>query len=183
MFKHIPEYGPIRSKADARSRAEALIERLECRHPAEDSGGINVEAIAEKLGVRVIDAPGTNPKLSGAFLLNDGEPTLLYNREHSRGRQRFTIAHELAHFLFHSHGERKVFFRDDESTKGIHIREIQANAFAAALLMPEKFMRESVPQPIPMHDSETVDKLARTYNVSSHAMSIRLSDLGLLAAG
>jgi len=60
----------------------------------------------------------------------------------------FTIAHEIGHFILH-HGESDLFidttyvaFRDSESTKGENRAEIQANQFAAALLMPALFIEQ-----------------------------------------
>jgi Zn-dependent peptidase ImmA (M78 family) len=99
-------------------------------------------------------------------------------------RKRFTIAHELGHHFLHllSDGEfvdSKVdLFRDSEtdvSPESIEQRrpEIQANQFAAALLMPADLVkREYSPTP-------NLEELARKFNVSEAAMGFRLTKLGL----
>jgi Zn-dependent peptidase ImmA (M78 family) len=56
--------------------------------------------------------------------------------------------------------------------------EVQANQFAASLLMPARLIREHVEQrPKPLGDVD-VSELARTFNVSEQAMTIRLTTLG-----
>ena len=51
--------------------------------------------------------------------------------------------------------------------------QIQANQFAAALLMPEELVREAY------ETNQDLRKLARIFNVSETAMGIRLAQLGL----
>lgn len=171
---HVPERRPVRSKAAARRAAESIVQRLSTEFP------IQPKAIAEKLGVRVLKAPPTHGGLSGAFLVSNGQPIILYNGADADLRQRFTIAHELGHFILHSRpGEAKVLFRDDRSSEGTRIPEIQANAFAAALLMPEPLVRERVKQHITGIHSDEVDTLAKEFKVSSQAMGYRLIDLEL----
>ncbi len=63
-------------------------------------------------------------------------------------RQRFTIAHELGHFFLHRASSTvfvdaaPIFFRDESSSNGSQREEIEANAFAAELLMPEDAIRQ-----------------------------------------
>lgn len=171
---HIPERKPVRSKMGARAAAESIYSRLGAGIP------VQPKAIADALGVRVVKAPPTTTGLSGAFLITHGKPVILYNGGDGTVRQRFTIAHELGHFLLHSTAEENaVLFRDDRSSKGTSIREIQANSFAAALLMPELELRKRVPEHITAVHSDQVDELADEFRVSSQAMGYRLSDLGL----
>lgn len=171
---HIPERKPIRSKADARRAAESLVRRLGNSFP------VWPRQIAVKLGVRVLEAPPTASGLSGAFLITNGQPVILYNSADGEVRQRFTIAHELGHFILHSRpGDTKILFRDDRSSKGTNIAEIQANAFAAALLMPEHVVRDKVKEHITGIHSDEIDGYARHFKVSSQAMGYRLADLGL----
>jgi len=63
-----------------------------------------------------------------------------YNDPHPLVRQRFSIAHEIGHFILHQKQGQlfidktyKVFLRDQLSSSGENIQEIQANQFAAAL--------------------------------------------------
>lgn len=174
MDAHIPERGPVRSKAEARAAAESIARRMKVTAP------VPVEEVAVRLGVQVIPAPPNDAGLFGAFVLREGRPFILYRSSDVPARKRFTIAHELGHFILHSHsGEDTALFRDDRSSKGTAPKEIQANAFAAALLMPEWLVRERQPSPIPNSDDHTVDELAEAFKVSSQAMGIRLASLGL----
>jgi Zn-dependent peptidase ImmA (M78 family) len=63
-------------------------------------------------------------------------------------------------------------------------KEIQANTFAAALLMPADWILKEVGRlrarsPVPS-DDELVARLGRKFRVSREAMSYRLGNLGLL---
>ena len=103
-------------------------------------------------------------------------------------RQRFTIAHECGHYELHRTDEpvfidaTPVFFRDDISTEGRSLREIAANGFAAALLMPEQKLRELLrEQPIDAFDEIAIRRMANLFGVSTQALTIRLSRLDLIS--
>lgn len=55
-------------------------------------------------------------------------------------RARFSIAHEIGHLMLHSALGRGIFCRDSDSNR----KELQANRFAAALLMPAVDLIECV---------------------------------------
>jgi hypothetical protein len=71
---------------------------------------------------------------------------IIANRIHPVQRQRFTIAHELGHLLLHEYktahadGPQKIRFRDGKSSMGTDREEIEANQFAAEVLMPDYLM-------------------------------------------
>jgi len=108
------------------------------------------------------------------------------NPSHHANRQRFTIAHELGHFFFHSgiaeHVDRDFrinWRRVEESASGVNWEEITANRFAAELLMPTRFMKSDLDK-IPTVDKRTVTLFALRHKVSPEAMKIRLSNLGIV---
>ncbi len=70
-----------------------------------------------------------------------------------------------------------VNWRDDESSKAVQWQEIQANQFAAELLMPTAFLKRVLSK-LRRIDDNFVQVLARKYRVSSQAMDIRLNNLG-----
>jgi Zn-dependent peptidase ImmA (M78 family) len=72
-----------------------------------------------------------------------------------------------------------VNWRDDESSQAISDEEMEANRFAAELLMPIPFLMKDIEQ-LRGVGGETVDLFARKYRVSSQAMQIRLGGLGYL---
>jgi len=119
------------------------------------------------------------------------EWVIVVNAQHARVRQRFTIAHELGHLILHRfttpHADRgfKVRFRDQRSSDGLIAEEIEANHFAAELLLPYALLRERlcelnlefVPLSTDAHDAQLMQNLAREFGVSQRALSIRLSAL------
>lgn len=113
------------------------------------------------------------------------------NSEHSKTRQRFTIAHELGHLLLHADEEFHIdekaplALRDAVSSQAVDPREVEANQFAAELLMPEALVRASVGALIADDASITaenaIEELAREYRVSALAMTHRLSNLRIIS--
>jgi Zn-dependent peptidase ImmA (M78 family) len=98
--------------------------------------------------------------------------------------QRFTIAHELGHYFFHVGLEQhvdqdfRIAWRNADSSKAVNWTEIEANQFAAQLLMPTAFLEDDLDE-LQVIDKRAVLLLAGKYIVSREAMTIRLSQLGL----
>jgi Zn-dependent peptidase ImmA (M78 family) len=128
--------------------------------------------------------------ISGVLIREEDKSIIGVNSSDSDNRKRFTIAHELGHFIMHQgneiHIDRtfKVNFRDKNSSLANNIEEIEANAFAAALLMPEKkikqFVNQRLTQGIDVEDSEELRDISEKFQVSKQALLIRLSKLGLI---
>ena len=77
-----------------------------------------------------------------------------------------------------SHVDRdyRVNFRSKQSSLAIDVNEIEANFFAASLLMPEQFLINE--KAIEVLDSDKgVKRLAAKFKVSRHAMSLRLANV------
>ena len=100
-----------------------------------------------------------------------------------RGRTRFSIAHELGHWLYDKKGLYACDTNDMSGEGRASPRETRANRFAAELLMPSKWFRASA-SGLPL-DFGTVEELAGVYEASRSAVAIRLlthgSYLGMLA--
>ena len=124
---------------------------------------------------------------SGVLVVENGRGMIGYNVNHSQVRQRFTVAHEIGHYVLHVKGQqqqlfvdRSIFNRDEGSSTGDDAEEVQANQFAAALLMPEKMVREEIAKSaFDLDDEDDVSNLAKRFNVSAAAMTFRLKNLGL----
>jgi Zn-dependent peptidase ImmA (M78 family) len=174
------------NRSDIEKAADKLIREL----------GINempipVEKIAVHAGCQVKAFDDDKDGVSGVFMVQNSVPVIGYNCNQSPVRQRFTIAHELGHFILHNHNDpNEVYvdhntyplFRDQNSSTGASIIEQQANAFAAALLMPEKLVVEEI-RNINFDftdESPALSELALKFNVSTMAMSIRLVNLHLV---
>jgi Zn-dependent peptidase ImmA (M78 family) len=99
----------------------------------------------------------------------------------SAERQRFTIAHEIGHLVLHDLGEvhvDKVNFRSSLSSTAENVEEVEANAFAAALLMPRALvMADLQGQVVNIEDDRQIDWLSKRYGVSNQAMTYRLINI------
>lgn len=150
-----------------------------------DSLPIPVSEIAVALGIQVQYEPAKDD-LSG-FLLRDlrhQKAIIGVNKDHSPNRQRFTIAHELGHFLLHKHEKIhvdrrfQIQLRDGNSSK----EEREANLFAAELLIPVQFIQKEFAaiEGLDLEDDSAIAQLAKNYQVSTQAMTFRLSYLGYI---
>ncbi len=144
---------------------------------------VPVLAIAKSLGVSVRFGPLPDD-LSG-FLVHEQDGTYIgVNSRHPKPRQMFTLAHELGHFVLHPSAnfiDRKlIYFRNSRSAEAIDVKEMQANHFAADLLMPQRFVREFLKdKAVDLEDHEFLADLAKRFGVSSQALTFRLVNLDL----
>jgi Zn-dependent peptidase ImmA (M78 family) len=162
-------------KDDARRKASEIIKEFGVK-----SLPVNVERIARSLGVKIEFAP-FDDELSGMAFIKDGVPAIGINSLHHPNRQRFTLAHELAHILLHSpelekavHVDKGSLRRDRVSATGTDMLEIAANAFAAELLMPEEFLSAVLDEKLDLEDPQVLEKLANKFRVSVTALQYRL---------
>lgn len=147
---------------------------------------VDVAQIARGLNIAVRRTPSEDD-LSGFLLRQSGQVIIGVNTLHHPNRQRFTIAHELGHFVLHQHDEvhidrAVVKLRDRASSKGEDPEEVEANGFAAELLMPEEFISEDLARLTftDLLDDRGMQQLAKRYQVSVQAMTNRLVSLGYL---
>jgi Zn-dependent peptidase ImmA (M78 family) len=136
-------------------------------------------------GIKQVELPASDD-VFGAIVTEHGQTVIAINPSQHRNRQRFTIAHELGHFFLHHEdqmehvdGDFRVHWRDGRSSEGVDWNEIEANRFAAELLMPESMLRKDVEQ-YGTINRDVVQHLASLYEVSRIAMQYRLVNLALL---
>ena len=147
---------------------------------------VPVEKIAKLEGIQIIELPGADD-ISGALFRKGSRTIIAVNPRHHVHRRRFTVAHELGHFFEHAEVEShvdqdfRISFRDARSSGAVDRMEIMANEYAAKLLMPEEFLLRDVIKRDKVTDS-FVTSLAARYAVSTTAMRIRLTNLGMLSA-
>lgn len=149
---------------------------------------VPVERLARRAGAEVRYEP-LDGDLSG-MLFQEGDRAIVgVNALHSKSRQRFTIAHELGHLQLHDrsgiHIDHKfavVRLRGERSSQAVDPEEIEANRFAAELLMPAKMIKADLDRLADdtntYQDEELVRQLADRYQVSTQAMAFRLVNLG-----
>jgi Zn-dependent peptidase ImmA (M78 family) len=148
---------------------------------------IPAEEIARRLGAQ-LTYEAFDGDVSG-MLYRDGEarPAVIgVNSRQAPTRQRFTVAHEIGHLVLHK-GQAvfvdsfvRVNWRAGKSGRD----EVEANAFAAELLMPRQFIERQIDAAVSRHKTlrreALIAELANKFKVSSEAMSYRLSNLGVL---
>lgn len=151
------------------------------RHMA--SAPVDLKAIFAELGVDY-EAIWMD-EASGSLSRRGEDFTVSVNALESETRQRFTAAHELAHYLLHRDlmGDGKRMHRHidtlydggEQSGDVVFNRshEIEANRIAAQIVMPKKLVEEEYAK------NSDASALARTFGVSKAAMDIRLKTLGL----
>lgn len=133
---------------------------------------VKVGALAADLGLEVLrsDLP---PGVSGMLTRNPNDPdrwVIRVNRHEHKHRQRFTIAHEIAHFVLHKDEIRDGITDDTFYRSGLsERREWEANRLAADILMPWDLVRS-----LAGDGKTTPSELAQQLEVSLAAMHIRL---------
>ena len=170
----------IRRRA-IRKLAQGLLRNAQVSKPP-----VPVETIAELLDLKVRLEPFEG-EISGCTIRRGDKAIIGVNSLHHPNRQRFTIAHEIGHFFLHK-GEQiiidrgfRVNFRDDESGKAENPEEIEANYFAAELLMPTDLLVQDLKgKIIDVEDDSIIRELAEKYRVSPQALSYRLVNVGYL---
>ncbi|TAM79641.1 MAG: ImmA/IrrE family metallo-endopeptidase [Acidobacteria bacterium] len=142
-----------------------------------------VEKVAKALGAQVRFSP-FDDELAGMVYIKDGVPIIGVNSLHHPNRQRFTIAHELGHLELHRemitstvHVDKNfpVLMRDPKSATGTELLEIQANQFAAELLMPRKLIDQVLAgKKFDIDDEGPIEELAKKFRVSKQALEYRI---------
>ena len=170
-FRH---RSPFDQKDDARRKAEEVR-----AHLGLGTGPIpDVDTVCEMLGITIYRAPlgGDLSKApSGAFFDHPEVGfSILVNLDMTIGRRRFTVAHEIAHALFHSSEGRWIVSR------GRSPRETFADEFAGEFLMPSEgvrgFMEETNMNPR-VTDAVDVIHIQRYFRTSFPMTLVRLRQM------
>ena len=153
---------------------------------------IAVADIAKNIGINVVPYD-LGEGVSGILVVEANKATIGYSKSDSKTRQRFTIAHELGHFiLHHKNNQSEQLFVDKDFlvkyrgyqkyTQADLLHEQQANAFAAELLMPKSLVEAELIKKDYMDftESELIETLSKVFDVSVIAMSYRLANLNIL---
>ena len=150
---------------------------------------VPIETIIEKtFGLRIEYQYLTNEARELGRMIYDSGTMLieaaLLEDEKSYGRLRFTLAHELAHYIIHKQifsgtGVAAALYNNDTDEDAT---EWQANYLAKAILMPNGQIKRCfyALRPVCKTKSEYVCKMAEIFEVSKQAMEIRLKDFALI---
>ena len=137
---------------------------------------VKLGSLAKALGIRVLRA--TLPRgISGEIRQEDGDFVIRVNRHEAKHRQRFTLAHEIAHFLLHRH----QIIEDGGWSENVLLRsgqpaqvEFEANRLASDLILPSNLVENAVKEYSGPLVDEVIEDLARKFGVSITAMEIKL---------
>lgn len=144
----------------------------------------NIVEICNRLGIVVQETEKFPNDISGVIFKENNKYVILVNGLHSIGRQSFTIAHELGHYILHKDllDENNELVSHIKSNnidcpalaRGLNYNQMEreANNFAAEILMPEKEFLEECEQAI------SIEEVAQYFGVSVQAATIRANNLG-----
>jgi Zn-dependent peptidase ImmA (M78 family) len=137
------------------------------------SAPIDLSGMADALGLTVIETPDWQNDASGSIERSRSGFIIKINAEHSATRKRFTLAHEMAHYILHRDLIGDGITDDAMYRSGCpNSIETEANQYAAGLLMPARLMREAWKQGI-----RSYAEMANRFGVSSKAAEIRMREL------
>jgi len=153
----------------------------------EDTGSIDVIKLADNYGIDVFpDSKHTNTDDEfHACIVYDKETDkykIFVNPDQPLERQRFSIAHELAHFILHNSKlkEKGILNRNPLDIPN-RKEDSQADSLAAEILMPEKFVNEFMQEKeiskANVVKQSIVSKISDYFRVSRTVAAIRLRKL------
>ena len=169
----MPDGYEKRTRSQVRNQTNKLVSKLKNSSPPVQLKEI-VQIIRSDYGFRFIVKSNTfSDSVSGVYTRCDRVVGIMYNSNHSRNRQRFTVAHEIGHlvlghrFVESEHKEINDFEIDDPI-------EVEANTFASELLMPFDWVRKDLKRGLSWKE------LAKLYEVSELAVGWRISQSDVL---
>jgi len=135
---------------------------------------VDLTTILSNQNIKLREKTFADKKISGAY--DRKNQTIWIAKSEPYERKVFTVAHELGHFLLHEGIPQEIFWRNQlvQIAQEKDINEVEANFFAACLLMPEKIIRNY------WELSHELDILAKIFGVSNTAVYWRLKNLGLM---
>jgi len=138
---------------------------------------VKVGELAAELGLKVTRAP-LPPKISGLIKPSTEARSgyeIKVNKYETMERQRFTVAHEVAHYLLHRSDigagvVDSIMYRSSLTSR----KEVEANKLAAALVMPAKPVAQQLQVLGGISAPDVAVELAAIFKVSEPAMKVRL---------
>ena len=143
---------------------------------------VDVNNLAKALGLYLHEA-FLGDQISGMLEFKNGQYKISVNADHPKTRKRFTVAHELGHYLLHKDLigdgiDDTIAYRSEDIGKYHNTdigpyEETQANKFAASLLMPSKLVIAA------FESGSDISQMAADFMVSEQSMEYRVKGLGL----
>ena len=163
------------------SKVQELLQEIE--NIKKTKGRIDIVEIANSLGIKVY---ATNEIEQSSLIAYDSETNcyeIIFNENQPKTRQRFSIAHEIAHFLLHKDKIITFGIVGRECAVSLSLQEEkEADNLAGMLLMPENCIKKALEQRKltveNVIDTEIVKSIATEFSVSLIACALRLRELG-----
>lgn len=139
------------------------------------SAPVDLNGMARAMGLEVVNSVNLPDDVLGKIERSGDHYRITINATHAPRRRRFTLAHEIAHFVMH-----RSLIGDGITDAGMYRSslsnaiESQANRFAADLLMPAPLVRRAFRE-----GALSYAGMADRFNVSMESAKIRMKDLGL----
>lgn len=161
--------------------AEFLAQQMRGKLGIGMSEPVNMKTVLRQLNIMAVYRP-LSEKLFGLSLKSpDGhDQFMLINSNSTRGRQHFTIAHE----LFHLNYDENPTPHFCEKDMMVDVNERSANLFASAFLMPRDGMISQIPAGEIMAKEvslETAIRIGQLYGVSHSTFVLRLKELKIVS--
>lgn len=157
--------------------SEILAQKFRSEHGLSMTEPISVKMILRKLGILTMYRPLSANSYGISIKSESGRMFMLVNCNSTRGRQHFTIAHELYHLFYDVYPEPHMC---GGTAIGV---EKDANLFASALLMPrEGLLRMVSEEEVRCRKVKlaTVLRIEQFFGVSRITLLLRLKDVGLI---
>lgn len=134
------------------------------------------EEIAARLRLTIEDVDFDNLEGALVFRVDRAKGVISINKNIKElGRRNFTICHEIAHFVLPNHGSVRCKSKEIESwSSGINAQEVEANRFAAELLLPKKEVYRIVNNKATI---EVAKKIAADFKTSLTATLLKCSEV------
>ena len=149
---------------------------LERCFTGEPSYPMNLDKVADSFNLPIYEK-SLKRELAGCFIAKNGESAIVINESDPVVRKRFTIAHELGHFISYKLQDKPQSIIYDErgalATMGTDPEEIFANKFAAELLMPENIFIKQREENKDKAHAIRIDAIKDYFHVSRQAIEIR----------
>lgn len=159
-------------------QAEILASKFRTLNGLSQAEPIGVKTLLRRLQVTIMYRPLSDDSYGISCKSSSGKMFMLVNSSTTRGRQHFTIAHELYHLYFDENPTPHM------CSGGMTTEEKNADLFASALLLPREGIYSMLSEEeIFQHDVKlaTVLRIEQMFQVSRSMLLIRLKDIGVIS--
>lgn len=160
--------------------ADFLAKKFRANKNISSTEAINLKSLLRKLNILTVFRPLSDDFCGMSLGSSSGLKFILINSNHPKGRQHFTIAHELYHLFIEDNPIPHVC---QQSNEGKDVSETNADMFASALLMPEDGLfefitKEEIREKI--IQLSTIIKMEQYFSVSRLALLYRLRNCKII---